>query len=172
MHSNLKQFDQAIEDAEKAIKIKPDYSKAYLRLGKAYEGKNDIEKAIEIYTLGLNKDKKNIQLFDALKKLNVEPESVIKEASSFDEPKNSWGHENKQEENIGKNNLQNLIEKYALNTRVELTFVRQISDYRIIGKIEEISGGFISFIKENNYNNTYEHHLINISNIIDIHILE
>jgi len=31
MHINLSEFDQAITDAEKAISIKPEYAKAYLR---------------------------------------------------------------------------------------------------------------------------------------------
>ena len=39
MHINLSEFDQAITDAEKAISIKPEYAKAYLRKGKALEGK-------------------------------------------------------------------------------------------------------------------------------------
>ena len=158
MHSNLNEFDLAIEDAEIAIELKPDYSKAYLRLGKAYEGKNELEKAFQIYMKGYKKDRNNTQLFEAANKIKK-----VDISKDLDEIK---------EENEGKCENKNLIEKYALNKRVELTFVRQTSDYRIVGKIEEVNGGFVLFIKENGFNNTQEKHIININNIIDVHILE
>ena len=65
-----------------------------------------------------------------------------------------------------------LIEKYALKKRVELVFVRHVTDYRFEGIIEEISDGFIYFIKDDKYNGKLEHHLININNIIDIRLLD
>ena len=37
MHLNLSEFDEAINDAEKAISLKPDYAKAYLRKGKEFK---------------------------------------------------------------------------------------------------------------------------------------
>ena len=75
------------------------------------------------------------------------------------------------EVNKDKNDKINLIEKYCLNKRVVLKFVKQISEYRFEGKILEISGGFIYFKREDKYNNTEENHIINLDNIIDIHIL-
>ena len=51
MHLNLSEFDEAINDAEKAISLKPDYAKAYLRKGKALEGQQRIQEALDTYKL-------------------------------------------------------------------------------------------------------------------------
>ena len=69
MHLNLSEFDQALADAEKAISIKSDYAKAYLRKGKALEGLNKVEEALNAYKLGLEKDQSNAQLLEASKQL-------------------------------------------------------------------------------------------------------
>ena len=66
MHSNLSEFKEALEDAEKAISIKSDYAKAYLRKGTALKGMNDMEGATAALKEGLTKDPNNQQLKDAL----------------------------------------------------------------------------------------------------------
>ena len=71
MHLNLSEFDQSLADAEKAISLKSDYAKAYLRKGKALEGLNKIEEALNTYKLGLEKDKTNAQLLQASKELEA-----------------------------------------------------------------------------------------------------
>ena len=71
MHLNLQEFDQSLADAEKAISLKSDYAKAYLRKGKALEGLNKIEEALDTYKLGLEKDKTNAQLLQASKELEA-----------------------------------------------------------------------------------------------------
>ena len=71
MHSNLSEFDEALKDAEKAISIKPDYAKAYLRKGKALEGQQKLKEALDTYKLGLEKDKQNTQLLEASKELEA-----------------------------------------------------------------------------------------------------
>ena len=172
MHSNLNEFGLAIEDAEKAIKLKPDYSKAHLRLGKAYEGKKDYQKAFQIYSFQLEKDKDNKQLNEALAAVSKQINSDLNEPNEQQYYEPDEQQQFYEAKNEMKNNTKNLIEKYALNKRVELVFVRQISDYRIKGVIKEINGGFIYFIQEDKLNNTQESHIININNIIDIHILE
>ncbi|KAL3231688.1 Small glutamine-rich tetratricopeptide repeat-containing protein 2 [Nakaseomyces bracarensis] len=48
-HSSLKQYDEAIADAEKAIEIDPNYSKGYSRLGFAKYAQNKPEEALEAY---------------------------------------------------------------------------------------------------------------------------
>ena len=72
MHLNLNEFDQAITDAEKAISIKPDYAKAYLRKGKALEGQQRLQEALDTYKLGLEKDKTNAQLLEASQELEAQ----------------------------------------------------------------------------------------------------
>jgi len=69
MHLNLNEFDQALTDAEKAISLKPDYAKAYLRKGKALEGQQKFKEALDTYKLGLEKDKENAQLLQASQEL-------------------------------------------------------------------------------------------------------
>ena len=49
--------------------------------------------------------------------------------------------------------------------------MKQITEYKFEGKIMKISGGFIYFKKEDKYNDTKENNIINLNNIIDIHIL-
>jgi len=72
MHCNLGEFQEALEDADKAISIKPDYGKAYLRKGKALEGLNKIKEALDTYKLGLEKDKDNAQLKQAVDELDAQ----------------------------------------------------------------------------------------------------
>ena len=72
MHLNLNEFGQAITDAEKAISIKPDYAKAYLRKGKALEGQQRLQEALDTYKLGLEKDKTNAQLLEASQELEAQ----------------------------------------------------------------------------------------------------
>ena len=69
MHLNLNEFDQALADAEKAISLKPEYAKAYLRKGKALEGLEKFDEALKTYKLGLEKDNGNTQLLQASQEL-------------------------------------------------------------------------------------------------------
>ena len=49
-------YESAIENFTKAIKLKPDYSEAYNNRGIAYTGKGDYEKAIEDYNTAIELD--------------------------------------------------------------------------------------------------------------------
>ena len=69
MYLNLSQYDLALKDAEKAIELKPDYVKPYLRKGKALEGLNKKKEALAVYELGLEKDKNDAQLKQAVNEL-------------------------------------------------------------------------------------------------------
>ena len=71
MHLNLFEFDQALTDAEKAISLKPEYSKAYLRKGKALEGLEKLDEALKAYKAGLEKDSANAQLLQASQELEA-----------------------------------------------------------------------------------------------------
>ncbi|KAI5953948.1 sgt2 [Candida margitis] len=52
-YSSSQKHAQAIEDAEKAIKLNPDFSRAYSRLGLAQYALGDAKKAMEAYKKGL-----------------------------------------------------------------------------------------------------------------------
>ena len=69
MHSNLSEFELALKDAEKAMELKPDYIKSYLRKGKALEGLNRKKEALAIYELGLQKNQNDAQLKQAINDL-------------------------------------------------------------------------------------------------------
>ena len=47
VYLKLKDFPKVIEDANTALRIKPDYLKAYHRRGKAYQATNKLELAIK-----------------------------------------------------------------------------------------------------------------------------
>ena len=71
MHLNLFEFDKALTDAEKAISLKPEYAKAYLRKGKALEGLAKLDEALKAYKAGLEKDSANAQLLQASQELEA-----------------------------------------------------------------------------------------------------
>lgn len=60
------QYDLALKDAEKAIEIKPDWSKAYSRKGTSLAYLGRLDEAIETYEKGLQIDPNNAQLRDGL----------------------------------------------------------------------------------------------------------
>ena len=66
MHLNLSEFQPALEDAEKAISLKADYSKGYLRKGKALQGLGKEDEALEAFKAGLQKEPENAQLKEAV----------------------------------------------------------------------------------------------------------
>ncbi|KAI5951814.1 sgt2 [Candida jiufengensis] len=53
-YSSAKKHEQAVEDAEKAIKLNPKFSKAYSRLGLAQYALGDAKAAMEAYKNGLD----------------------------------------------------------------------------------------------------------------------
>ncbi|KAI5958978.1 sgt2 [Candida pseudojiufengensis] len=53
-HSSAKNHEQAVEDAEKAIKLNPNFSKAYSRLGLAQYALGDAKASMEAYKKGLD----------------------------------------------------------------------------------------------------------------------
>ena len=55
----LKDFTKAIEDANTAIKIKPEYLKAYHRRGTAYSSINKFDMAIRDFQYILEKEPEN-----------------------------------------------------------------------------------------------------------------
>lgn len=73
---NLKQWDSAIEDAEKCISIKPDWGKGYWRKGLAQSGKGDAETAVQTFQKGLEAEPGCQQLVNALKSMQP-PEDPI-----------------------------------------------------------------------------------------------
>ena len=69
MYCNLEEYELSLKDAEKAMKLNPDYKKPYLRKGKALEKLNRKKEALEVYELGLQKDPNDAQLRQALNDL-------------------------------------------------------------------------------------------------------
>ena len=67
----LSQFNEALEDAEKAISINSEKVFAYFIKGKALEGLRINKEAFDAYILGLEKDKNNESLTQAIKELEL-----------------------------------------------------------------------------------------------------
>lgn len=55
-HASLHQYDDALSDAKKTIKLKPYWTKGYSLLGAAYLGLNQFELAVTAYKKGLDID--------------------------------------------------------------------------------------------------------------------
>lgn len=61
-YCSLKQYDKALQDANKTIELKKDWAKGYSRKGAALFGEGDYAKAVEAYTEGLQIEPENAQL--------------------------------------------------------------------------------------------------------------
>ncbi|KAF9547196.1 Stress-induced-phosphoprotein 1, partial [Lunasporangiospora selenospora] len=69
LHSNrslcylkLGKYGQALEDAKQSKRLNPDYLKAYIRLGKAYESQGKYDKAIKNFDKALSLDMNNEEI--------------------------------------------------------------------------------------------------------------
>ena len=71
IHFILSQYNEALEDAEKGILINPEYEKIYWNKGQALEGLGKNKEALDAYKLGLEKNKNNEELIEALKNLEI-----------------------------------------------------------------------------------------------------
>lgn len=166
MHYNLKDYNKALLDANKALSLNPNHGKAYLRKGNALEELKRYEEALCIYQKGLEVDSNNTQLLEAYQKLeillnNPNEENEEEKSEVKKEKKSKVKTEEKYEV---KNEGKSLIEKYALNKNVKIYLERQIGDcLSLSGIIKEIKDGFIYFCDEKN-----EFHILSVKNIIDI----
>lgn len=68
----MKNFDAALEDAEKCVSLKPDWAKGYSRLGGALYGKQDWDACVNAYKQGLEVDPNNALLQSGLKDAEAE----------------------------------------------------------------------------------------------------
>ena len=73
--ASLKRFELALEDAEKAISIKPDWPKGYSRKGAALHGLGKLAEAIAVYKEGLAHDPENALLKRAVEETEQEQRS-------------------------------------------------------------------------------------------------
>ncbi|KAG0283048.1 Stress-induced-phosphoprotein 1, partial [Dissophora globulifera] len=58
----LGEYDQALEDAKLSKRLNPDYIKAHIRLGKAYESLGEYDKAIKNFDKALSLDMNNDEI--------------------------------------------------------------------------------------------------------------
>jgi stress-induced-phosphoprotein 1 len=65
-YASLQKYDEALEDAEKTVELKPDWAKGYSRLGAALIGLKEYDGAISAYKKGLETDPTNVALKDGL----------------------------------------------------------------------------------------------------------
>lgn len=65
-YASKKQWDNALQDAEKTTQLKPDWAKGWGRKGAALHGKGDLVGANDAYEEGLKHDANNAQLKSGL----------------------------------------------------------------------------------------------------------
>lgn len=68
-YASLKKYQEALEDAEKCVQLKPDWSKGYVRKGLAEFYLEDYENAEKTYTKGLELEPANQQLKEGLQRV-------------------------------------------------------------------------------------------------------
>lgn len=61
-YASLKQWTEAIEDAEKTTELRPEWGKGWSRLGSALQGKGLFKEAHEAFKKGIEVDPSNVQL--------------------------------------------------------------------------------------------------------------
>lgn len=66
LQASLNHWDEAHQDAEKCVELKPDWAKGYSRLGGALYGKRKYQEAIDTYKKGLAIDSGNAALKSGL----------------------------------------------------------------------------------------------------------
>ena len=166
MYFNLALYENAFIDAEQALKLKPNYPKAYLRKGNALEKLNKYEEALEAYSTGLQIDCNNSQLLEAHQKLeNLIQTQDININDNQENMNNFVENEDRIENKKSEGN--NLVQKYALEKNVRIYFEKQIGmDLYMNGIIEEIKDGLVYFKDDKN-----KFHILNMKNIIDIMII-
>ena len=166
MYFNLALYENAFIDAEQALKLKPNYPKAYLRKGNALEKLNKYEEALEAYSTGLQIDSNNSQLLEAHQKLeNLIQTQDININDNQENMNNFVENEDRIENKKSEGN--NLVQKYALEKNVRIYFEKQIGmDLYMNGIIEEIKDGLVYFKDDKNI-----FHILNMKNIIDIMII-
>jgi len=79
----LKKYDEAIQDANKTIELKPDWVKGYSRKGAALHGLSKYEEAIETYNKGLSYEPQNQLLLKAVSDVKAAKESSEDPLSSL-----------------------------------------------------------------------------------------
>ena len=84
-YARLHQYSEALADAEKAVKLKPDWSRGYYRLGVAHFGLGQLDEAVTAYKKGLEFDPDNEGLQAGL--VNCARNSMIMESSNSDKKK-------------------------------------------------------------------------------------
>jgi stress-induced-phosphoprotein 1 len=77
--ASLKDFTNALKDAEKTVELSPTWAKGYSRLGAALHGSGDLEGALQAYERGLKVDPQNSQLKQAANDLKSSMESSAKD---------------------------------------------------------------------------------------------
>jgi stress-induced-phosphoprotein 1 len=61
-HASLKQWSEALSDAQKTTELRPEWGKGWSRLGSALQGRGDYKDAHEAFAKGLEVDPSNAQL--------------------------------------------------------------------------------------------------------------
>eukprot|EP00474_Spongospora_subterranea_P009110 CRZ09568.1 hypothetical protein [Spongospora subterranea] len=82
-HHNAKNFSKSLEDAERAIFLKPSFGIGHLRVGHALEGLQRLEKAYESYKTGLVHDPTNKYLIQARDAIVKQRDRAMKHQQPF-----------------------------------------------------------------------------------------
>jgi tetratricopeptide (TPR) repeat protein len=92
-HLQINNFNESLQDANESIKLKPNWSKGYLRQGNAFIGLGNFEEASKSFSKGIQYESDNVQLKKRLEFVKSK-KSVKKEIGNFIEVSNDQEYSN------------------------------------------------------------------------------
>lgn len=90
-YASKRDYDHALEDAEKVTEIKPDWAKGWGRKGAALHGQGDLVKALDAYEEGLKLDPNNAQNKSGLANVNRAIDQEAKDDGVTGDPTQGLG---------------------------------------------------------------------------------
>jgi stress-induced-phosphoprotein 1 len=98
-YAKANKYDLALEDANKTVEIKPDWSKGYSRKGTALAYLGRLDEAIATYEKGLQVDPNNAQLQEGLREVRAQKDELeslsqsVQQAGSDGQAEKRLSHE-------------------------------------------------------------------------------
>jgi len=84
-YAELHKYQEALDDAKQSVKLKPDFAKAYSRLGFAQFKLNDLEEAEKAYKDGLKIEPNNESLKNGLEEITKEKKNLVVAVACLDQ---------------------------------------------------------------------------------------
>ncbi|MDY8135849.1 tetratricopeptide repeat protein [Aquimarina sp. 2201CG5-10] len=155
---NNGQLDKALQDCNKAIRLKKDYFLAYYNRGYIYQKKGDITKAIQDYTLSIAYNDQSFQAYQNRGILYAQLNQLDKALNDFDvsiaiKPKDPYAYLNRAFlfEKKGKYTeaISDATQVISINNKINRAYLLRGSSYQVLGQTNNALQDYTSAIKLN-----------------------